>query len=1329
MTNIGLGIAELVPKFVESMTVLGTVSGIDVDEGDIYKFRITLQSIANHFAVAAAALFLHLDNIRTFTEIGSQIADLVPKFVESMTVLGTVSGIDVDEADIYKFRVTLQGVALELATAAGAVGSALTAVSEFTTVALKIAELIPSFVEGMHGLAGLAELGDLSTQISLFGSSIKLVVEELIAIAEDLIGDGLDAATTFSSAAKEILTVVKPAVDAIGSLAEFVGLQDAQGKAELFASQLVIVIRALVNGIENAGDLTADALSLVAGVTEEMKKIAGIFKPAIDALKTLSEFTGIQDAQGKAALFIDQLVTVVREVVLGIEGADDLVQETLTLVAGLTEEMKKISGVFKPAIDALKSLSEFTGIQDAQGKAALFIDQLVTVVREVVLGIEGADSLVQETLAAAAGITEEMKKISGVFKPAIDALKSLSEFTGIQDARGKADLFISQLVQIVTAVISGIRFNRNLVQETLAAAAGITEEMKKISGVFKPAVDALKSLSEFTGIQDARGKADLFISQLVQIVTAVISGIRFNRNLVQETLAAAAGITEEMKKISGVFKPAVDALKSLSEFTGIQDAQGKAALFIDQLVTVVREVVTGINNADGLVQETLALVAGLTEEMKKISGVFKPAVDALTSLSEFTGIQDAQGKAKLFTDQLIIIIDEMLIGLEDGGRFVAEVLANSAALVEDMKKIAGVIKPAVDALTSLSEFTGLSNASDVGRRFTDDLIAVIQSILDGLEASGGFVLDTLASASDLVSDIKEISSVIKPAIDAITALAEYEPLKNAKETAQQFVDDLLALVQAILDGVNESETLTGESVDAAISLATKMNTLGGEVKPAIDSIVALGEYQGKQNIVQIAQDFADDLTAVTSSLVTTFNQAEQDIGIEAINSAQAFAGRMTTVSQSTKSALDEFNAMADYDRPDLQRTLDYIVEQAGKISDTFNGAIISIGTGEIQAAADFASSMEQITTSASDGIEYLNSLLNSDVSGSLQDVLDSLESSLSQRQGDTYTSGHVLGSALGEGFLSGFQEYATTIENWISSWLSGLEDLAGQAGDAGNTLGTAVATSFTEAIETGSQGAEEAARNAGRAAMTALANGIANGGQTAVNEAQNVSQNINNTLSRNADASNIGSGIASSLSRGLSSANNSGGASSMVHNTVGAIYNEASRASSTVRSAGSTLGNAFSDGMRNGILSAIPSLVSAVSNATGAMVNTANRTLRVASPSKVTFETGTNAVEGLLLPWRDTTYIENTVKTAVNAMRSATETIIGSSSPPVSMTLPVVQMAGGGGDSYEFNITFDVKGNGRLDNMEQVKQELSDFIEKRLNRLGRDADIRRRTRR
>lgn len=1100
-------IADLIGTALFTLFQLNAVSlnfdGVHI-LGQIQSVRDFIAALVNEFALAALELGYFGPLVEAFTAAAEGILGLLN---DSLYALATLNAVDFSpylgwkiESQVAVFSAFLQLLMRDFAAAAAQFSYMGEAIETFTGAAEGILDLLDGALNALATLNAVdfsAYFGwKMVNQVAVFVGIISLLMRDFAAAAAQFSFMG-EAVETFTSAAEGILGLLD---GALYSLAVLNAVDFSIYFGWKMVSQVAVfvgIISLLMRDFSEAAAQFGYMGEAVDSFTSAAEGVLGLLDGALYAMATLAAVDFSNYIQGwslrdQIVILRNIVLTMVREFAdaaaefgyMGdsVESFADAANAVIELVAG--------------ALAAVVTLAEFNFGRYIDGWSLR--DQIVilrnvirTLVREFAEGAAEFGFMGEsvETFADAGGSVVDL--VSG----ALEAVVALSEF---DFGPYVANWHLATQIETLRNVI------RTLVREFAEGAAefgfmsesviSFTEAGSAVIEIVSGALEAVVALAGFDFGQYIDGWS---LRDQIVILRNVI------RTLVRE-FADAAGELGTMSDAVSTFADAagsvidlvakgIEAIALLATYNFSGDLTASIANMTGDLVTVLSSLVSGFQQAGLLANQAVIDAGEMGSSIEDLLGVVGPAIESVVLLVGYTRVSGIKESAAAFAADLVLVINALLAGLEQGGMLASQALVKAGEMAGSIEDLIKVVDPAIGekgAFQSLVSYISSGNLIAQTQQFARDLVAVTQTLVDGLTQSTLALGIGLQKAGEMAKSIEELFKAVSEALDFIGVLSTYVSDKDIKAKAEKFSSDLIAVASTLVSGLSAaSATLGAAAVGAAKKFTEDISAIVSEMHTFMSLL---------NEIADMKQPSLGPILAYIIASAQAIAAAANGTGV--INGASEqfnhFADEVAEIVRGTFDALAQIEILAHGNAP-------------GSVASILRDMLSAFNSG----AATFNGAGRNLSESFISG---WNGGPWTTAYAVVQNMLGSVMSQgIAQARGGTQI-GEAFTSAIISGINAGSGAVIRANDDLIHAAIASASNVARGAVEAGRQI----AQAMIEGLNSQRGAVDTAGLNTGSAMVNGLVRGLENGRSRVVSAATSIAKAA-------IDAANNALGIAS----------------------------------------------------------------------------------------------------------------------------------------------------------------------------------------------------------
>ncbi len=796
-----------------------------------------------------------------------------------------------------------------------------------------------------------------ATAVAFFGAMDEVV--RAIRDAAERVGiEGLGAANAFAVTVAAVVGVISSGVTALITLIGYKTVADFAARAAIFAADLVTGVTAIKDALVKVTDLkpyeAASAWATAIGPA------VAVIKPAIDALVALAEYKPVTGIAAKMKTIADQIGTAILEFARVTTWRETMKPwETAGVWA---TAVTSAVGLVKGVVDALTALGEYKPVTGIAAKMTTIANQIATAILEFARVATWRETM--KPWETAGEWATAVASAVGLIKGVVDALTALGAYKPVVGIAAKMTTIADQ---IGTAILE---FARVVAwRETMKPWETAGEWATKVGpavNLIKGAVDALAALAAYKPVENLVEKAALFATQLADALDQMIEGIEVIGRSTESWTKASTWATAVGPAVN-LIKGAVDALANLVKYEPVENLVEKAAFFGTQLADALDQMIEGIE----VVGRSIGSWTGLGDWARAVSpvfGIFKGAVDALVALATYEPVAGLDTLATNMFNILGKVLYELDYAIKHWSKYVQD-WTTASTWATAVRPALDAIKSMVDGLTALAEYKPVAGLDTLATIMFSILGKVLYELDYAVKHWSEYVKDwTIGSA--FATAIGPAVNGIRGMVDALTALAEYEPAVGLKDKAAVLFDNITAALAEMKRAVDYWTPIV---VDWAVgsTWATAVKPAIDIIKGAVDAMLALATYVEPADMAARITAFVAALSLALSQIATAAATKAPEIW----TAAGVFATNIFPAVALMKAGLEALDALADFGTEYISpEKIDVFVDIIRYTVEMIAWLSYQIAPVAVQAAAAFATQTQAVWQSMKDALAFLGDL-------------------------------------------------------------------------------------------------------------------------------------------------------------------------------------------------------------------------------------------------------------------------------------------------------------------------------------------------------------------
>jgi len=736
--NLGQAALEALGQYIEVMSSIaeGMVSFIDAiaaivgfQPPDLFVFVGNMATLAGHLATMVVWFYnglnlsmAALEALGQYVEVIGDMVDLIADAIEALGLIAAYSGntaalgpaIAAFAADL---MLLVQTLATAFASASAAALVAILAAGEFADAVGDILGVVEDGVEALVALATYVPAANLGPMAQQFAVDLATVITTVVAALQQagiLASTAIVAAGELADGLGDVLGMVEDGVGALVELANYIPTAGLGALAQQFATDLAVVITAVVNALVAAQLLASEAVVKAGELADGLADILGVVADGVEAITALAAYIPAAGIGEKAQQFAVDLAAVVLAIVNGLVQAGLLANQAVAAAADLAGRLGDLLGVVAQGIEAIKAIAEYQGVAELSAKVQKFTSDLIAVA--IILSSQlatAAQVIGIGTIDAARAFAAAVTALVGEVQAAVTGLGQLGGLA-MPNIQPILTYIVASAQQIQTAFSAA-----GDIGAAVAYAAAFRANLQQLVTEIQAAVAALNQIAG-TGTTGSIGAALAAIAASLQNTAGQFTGA--GQVLANALITAlAGGIGAGQGQVQGAAVYMLEATRAAGENVGRNfDSVGHA--IIDAIASAVLggqgqviAAVTQVVNA--------AIAAGVAAARAAASVGQQLVQAAVNEVNNGRGQLDTAGSAAGNA-----LIDGMARAITAGrSRVVSAIISTVTAAINAAKAALGIASPSKVAIDLLSNFmnTAASTVEGLRGRLADAMATAV----------------------------------------------------------------------------------------------------------------------------------------------------------------------------------------------------------------------------------------------------------------------------------------------------------------------------------------------------------------------------------------------------------------------------------------------------------------------------------------------------------------------------------------------------------------------------------------------------------------------------
>ena len=752
-------------------------------------------------------------------------------------------------------------------------------------------------VNALQALANLEFISGLEGKVAQLASMIRSLVAGLKTMAEYFAnpGTGLDSAKAVMEGLRPVLDGVRNAVDAFTAMGGISKIELLSAGLARFMVFLRTTVPDLVRALADAsGDLGSDGMLLAAGLAEVIGTIGVSLYQAVTAINAVAGLR-IEEAARRLIFMTEGLVRWINWLI------DYLPDGMLEDVAAKAEKIMRAVAPWGAMASAVGAIASVAGlrIEEAAQRLIFMTEGLVRWVNWLI------NYLPNGMLEDVAAKAETIIRVLSPWGAIADAVKAINDAAGagVISHGGNAAKMVWLAYALVDWVNWLINYLPNGMLDNVAAKA---ETIVRALAPWRAIADAIKAINDAAGagVISHAGNAAKMVWLAYALVDWVNWLINYLPNGMLDNVAAKA---ETIVRALAPWRAIADAIKAINDAAGagVISHGGNAAKMVWLAYALVDWVNWLINY---LPNGMLDNVAAKAETIIRALSPWRAMADAVKAVADSADITtDAVDR---LVEDIAYLGQALSTALMAGSLTISD---DAIALAERLQQIVGVVRPGLEAIKALADYTNAVGIADAVTGFVADLLIVASGLQTGLGSPSAALLLLYDQAAAFGQRIQAIVAVVQPGLATIKALAEYTRAEGIAEATADFMADMLLVAAGLQTALGSPSEALLLLYDQAAAFAQRIAAIVGFVQPGIAAVKSLADYARIVNIAQATANFMADMLLVAAGLQTALGSPSEAL-LLLYDQAAAFGQRIAAIVGFVQPGLAAIKELAGYTR-------------------------------------------------------------------------------------------------------------------------------------------------------------------------------------------------------------------------------------------------------------------------------------------------------------------------------------------------------------------------------------------------------------------------------
>jgi len=619
---------------------------------------------------------------------------------------------------------------------------------------------------------------------------------------------------------------------------------------QALATAALGVGKAIIDGIKNG---------VSAGVGALTDAVKGAAKAALDAAKSL---LGIHSP---SAVMAEQVgAPIVDGIAMGIKTASPKAVTAMLDLAG------KLIDVVAKGVDAFGKIGQLGTIPESAIRT--FADTIQLTLNTFSQTVVQWD---KASMSAASQFTKKAGDVIEIMSKGIEFFTKLDALRSVPDAQIRN--FATMLATAMTALIEISTRDMRIGLMGAVEFAGGAGKMLEVIG---KGVEALSKLSGFSAVPVAA-----FVAFRAALNSAIYTFTQATDHWSTAPIASATAFADSSGKMLDIVGKGADSLQKLADFAGVS-----SAAFLAFRAALNSAIYTFTQAADHWSAAPITAAVQFAQASSTILDTIGKGVDGITKLGSFQGVPLAA-----FAAFRTALNSAVYTFTQAAAQFDAAGVAAAATFATGAGKMLGIIGSAVDGLTKLAAFQGVSE--DAFITFGAALYATVGQFV---EFASEFDATAVEAAGVFAGGAGKATAIIGAAVDGFSKLADFQGVGDAAIAAFA-----VAIAGTMTRLAAVATLFSTDAIEHAGKFAGAAGAAVNILKNGVEGLLLLNTFTG------VSQDavarFADGVRLAVAAMAALAAQ----FGADATAAAQSFAKAAGDATDFLKKGVDGFIKLGD----------------------------------------------------------------------------------------------------------------------------------------------------------------------------------------------------------------------------------------------------------------------------------------------------------------------------------------------------------------------------------------------------------------------------------
>lgn len=549
---------------------------------------------------------------------------------------------------------------------------------------------------------------------------------------------------------------------------------------------------------------------------------------------------------------------------------------------------------------------------------------------------------------------------AGRDKDAADLLSKFTRERGLAEAQYQLDRQLQQRSYILQQIDRLRAYSQELVEMRDQTLRTLQEQVKAEAakrGISQAAMnqmlrDIAASGSAALQLETAAyiARADAYTEFWKGNVTATGAAVQAIQAIVAQQTTAEDAATALERQLAGLENellnnlPALPPIDTSAWDTSLSHATESATTTLSQLVSDVDQAVTEALDA---IEKLLdfEVPAGVDVGLARLADFIKVAVTAL-----YATFDDIKPQVTAMKDT-----------------------------IGPLNELLRLIGSGIDAMSELAKYESAENLPALAATLADDMAKTGTAFRDVfINWDKTIEGDSAKAAGEWWTKVAVLVGFVGNGVQAMAALAEYEPVKNLYGKVSTLANDMAKVATAYRDVfVNWDKTINGNSAEAASKWWDQTAKLSTYVKGGVDAMSALSAYAPVKNLYRQVTALASDMAKTATALRDAFVNWKDTINVDSASGAAGWWEATSKLVAYVRGGVEAMSALGDY-KPvkDLYRKVTVLASDMAKTATALRDVFVRWrGTTNLQQdALDWWERVTDVAGNVKGGVDAMTAL-------------------------------------------------------------------------------------------------------------------------------------------------------------------------------------------------------------------------------------------------------------------------------------------------------------------------------------------------------------------